>query len=251
MRILWNNLLVSTLTYTPSSEDANYPVENIFDVRLSRQFRTTGDTSEQIVIDAGAGNTLDMDSFSISGHNFTSAATVKIQANATDAWGAPTLDETMTYGPETMVAFFTGTDKRFWRLDIADAANPDTVIKIGRLMGTDYLQITKSTKRGMTEKINDTTQPYISGGGQYYATQGYRYRSYTFPFPYWTNTMRESIRTMLTAVQNTSPVVLVIDENNTDKIYPMYSIIGGDFSVTELQKSGYNWAGNLEFRQVF
>ena len=248
MRILYDSILDDTNLYTPVSENANYPIENIYNEKLSREYRTTGITAENIVIDAGVGNTLDADTFTISGHNFTSSATLKIQANATDSWGAPTLDTSITYGAETIATSFTGTDLRFWRFTMADATNTDGYLKMGRLMLGDYLQITKGASKRFMETINDTTSGYTSGGGQYYAVQGYRYRTYDLNFPYWSNSMRESIRTILASVQNVSPVVLIIDESNTDTLYPVYCIIEGDFNVTHLHD--YKWSGNLEFREV-
>jgi len=233
---------------TASSENANYPVENIYSPRLSKYFKTTGDTSENIVFDAGAGNTLQANTFTISGHNFTASATLKIQANASDAWGSPTLDESITYGAETIVTFFTLTDLRYWRFTMADAANPDTILKIGNVKLDEYLQITKGPARGLTEKIIDTTQEFYSGGGQHYATQGSRYRTYDLSFKYWENDMRESIRTMLASVQKNTPVVIIIDEDNTDKMYPCYCVIRGDFPVTEL--APYTWTSRLQFREV-
>jgi len=248
MRILWDNKLDDTMTYTPSSENPNYLVTNIYDTRLSRVWKTTGDTSENLVIDAGAGNTIEADTFTISGHNLTSAATLKIQANDTDVWTSPNLDQSITWLEGNIITFFTTTDERYWRFTMVDATNPDGVLDIGRLMLGEYLTITKGASKRLKETISDTTKGYISGSGQYYASQGYRYRTYDLNFPYWTEAMRQSIITMLDSVQNLYPVMLVIDENNMDKLLPCYCVILGDLVVTNLNV--YQWSSRLKFRQV-
>ena len=241
MRLIYSSQIDDTVTYTPVSENANYPVENIYSQRLSKKYRTTGDTAESIIMDAGLGNTIKANSFTIAGHNFTSAATLHIQANAADAWGAPTLDETITWAAETIAAFFTLTDLRYWRFTMVDAANTDTYLEMGNLKLAEYLQITKGPARGVTLKKTDTTQSFMSGGGQYFATQGYTVRNGSLNFPHWTNAVAATYETMLDAVINAVPVVMVIDENNMDIIFPIYCIIAGNYDKTELKNGSYGW----------
>lgn len=69
-------------------------------------------------------------------HNVSSGATVKIQGHTADAWGAPSLDETITWRAGTMFRYLTSAAKtyRYWRLKVeGDAANPDGWIGIGEL----------------------------------------------------------------------------------------------------------------------
>ena len=90
MRILYDSVIDSAVTLTPSSENANYPVENIYDGRLSKQFRTTGDTSENIVIDAGAGNTImasGQNGIMISNSNNNWVYSNRIGTDGTHNWG--------------------------------------------------------------------------------------------------------------------------------------------------------------------
>lgn len=120
-----------------NSENINYPLVNLFDSRLSRYFRTdSGTTTATIVFDAGAAITVN--SIDIAGHNISSGvSTLKFQGNATDAWGGPSVDETLTWVAGVINKDFTGGSYRYWRLHIIDAGNSDTFIKLGRVYGSN------------------------------------------------------------------------------------------------------------------
>ena len=76
---------------TVSSENAAYPKANLSDGNPAKPFKFTA-TTGNIVWDFGSAQSLDI--FAIIHHNLTAAlANVKIQGNATDSWGAPSLDQ--------------------------------------------------------------------------------------------------------------------------------------------------------------
>ncbi|KKK79861.1 hypothetical protein LCGC14_2829270, partial [marine sediment metagenome] len=53
MRIIYSNLL-DNYTLTESQEDANYPVENVQDIRLAKVWRTETASAASVVISAGS-----------------------------------------------------------------------------------------------------------------------------------------------------------------------------------------------------
>lgn len=76
-------------------------------------------------------------------HNVSAGATVKIQGHTADAWGAPSLDETITWRAGTMFHYVQAASKtyRFWRIVVSgDAANPDGWIGIGELYLGGYFE---------------------------------------------------------------------------------------------------------------
>ena len=115
MRILWDNEF-DKYTITANSEETGYPATNLNqDFTLAKKTRTTDDTAETWLIDAGVGNTIEMTCAAIGdGHNLTSGATIKFQGNATDSWGSPSIDEALTYAAGNIIKFFTGGSYRFW-----------------------------------------------------------------------------------------------------------------------------------------
>lgn len=134
--ILKTNETLFDAALSSNSENVNFPLTNLFDSRLSRYYRTdTGTTTATIVFDPGSAVTVN--SICIAGHNISSGATIKFQGNATDSWGAPTIDETLTWSSGVINKDFTGDTLEYWRLHIIDAGNTDTFIKIGRAYGSD------------------------------------------------------------------------------------------------------------------
>lgn len=76
-------------------------------------------------------------------HNVSPGATVRIQGHTSDAWGAPSLNETVTWRAGTMVHYIAAASKtyRYWRLVVeGDAANPDGYIGIGELYLGGYFE---------------------------------------------------------------------------------------------------------------
>ena len=101
MRVLYNNWVKSATTITPLSENPNYLFTDAWqDTRLTRYARTVDDDDQTFVIDLGSPRAVDY--CAILDHNFSSGATIKIQANATNVWTAPSVDITLTYAADNI-----------------------------------------------------------------------------------------------------------------------------------------------------
>ncbi|MCP3682363.1 MAG: hypothetical protein GY861_06695, partial [bacterium] len=134
---------VVNATITASSENPDYLFSTaLIDNRLSRVGQTLNDGSQWVkFVYSGA---VDVDTVAVLGNNFTSSATVKIQANATDVWTSPTVDQSLTYTKDNRRStelgrdvgvwsyqFSTTQSYRYWRLTVDDGSNLDTYIEIG------------------------------------------------------------------------------------------------------------------------
>jgi len=129
--IIKSNETCKDAILTANSNSINYPTTNILDSRLSRIFRTSSSTTAEIVFDCVTA--VSVDTIGIANHNITSSVTtLKVQGNATDSWGSPSVDETLTYNSGIITNDFTGGSYRYWRIQIIDATNPDGFIEIGR-----------------------------------------------------------------------------------------------------------------------
>ena len=71
----------------------------------------------------------------------------------------------------------------------------------------------------------DTTTRWMSKTGQLYSNEGITYKSYNFDIPLISDTNRQNLETMFDDVKGNEPILWVPDENNTDKIEPLYCII--------------------------
>ena len=224
MRALWNNEIIDA-TLTPSTENPNFEVENIQDTRLSRYFRTVLDAAQDIVIDAGGSTTASY--FAILNHNLSSGATIKLQGNNTDAWGAPAFDEALTWNVDMIVFNFTEVSYNFWRLYIDDPANPDNYIKIGHLYLGTFLQM-PYMKVDQVLTVKTMSKVKISESGQAYGDEKYSFRNPKINFPRISQTQRLAIQAMFDTVKNVRPFILLIWANELDFEKAVYCVIDQD-----------------------
>lgn len=116
IKFLSNNL-IDGATITPSTVDAQYPVANLNDERRTKTFRSTTN-ADNIVFDFGIAESVDSFAIVDNWQNGFRIATLTLEANGTDSWGAPaftttvTLDTTFGVGIKT----FTSESYRFWRV---------------------------------------------------------------------------------------------------------------------------------------
>jgi len=248
MRILWNNLLDD---YAPlaSSERTGFPATNAQHVFLSRLWRTLA-LDEYFTIDAGAGLTITADCALIAAHNLTAGATIHIQAHPTNDWGAPDLDETITWDAGNMVAYFASTTKRFWRFQLADAANPDGYIEVGRLAVGTFLQM-PPVEPGSALPSVTTTVVSTSITGQTYGDRGQMFLAPGFAFPIITQTERGYIEAMWREVEQVTPVFLDIWEDSPTVQRPIYCRIDQDkLDWQKAPEAGLLWSVQIAFMEA-
>jgi hypothetical protein len=145
---------VDTATITASSEVATLPAANVKQPWKTKVWRTTGDTSEWIKFNFGSAQTVR--ALVVVGHNLTSGATIKIQGNATDVWTAPSVDVTLTWNAANLV-YLWGSDQsyQYWRITLADAANPSGYLEIGRV----FLGPTTTPDRNFSSWAREVVDP--------------------------------------------------------------------------------------------
>lgn len=245
MRILWNNTATSA-TLSATTEDSDYPVENIQDIRTKKVYRSTDDDDERIVFSGSATASYVV----ILNHNFTSGSTIKIEGNNTDSWGSPSFSETITYNSGIMIHSFTEATYSFWSLSIDNASNPDTYIEVGFVFIGTYLQMPKM-KRDQTLPKNVDTYQKIGRGGNVFGGINYNYRNFGVNFNYLTNTQRQSINTMFETVGDVTPIILLpwTDRTFEDYIYCVISQKTLPFKRTDSQNKP--WSLSMNFREVF
>jgi hypothetical protein len=248
MRIIWNNVW-DTHEITANSEASGYPAANLQDISCEVVTRSTGDTSEWWKIGDGV-TKIKMSSFAIINHNFTSGATVTLQGNDTDSWGAPSKEEVITYNADIMTKFFTEGEYYYWRLLVADASNPDEYIEIGRLAGGEYLQM-PPIEPGLTyPKITTSTREFTVTG-QVYGDKGRIHRTPGFAFPIIEDDERVDIDEMFDGVHNIKPVVLIVYENSLDVLPALYCVIDQEELPWQKAEDRLAWSLSLKFREVF
>ena len=106
---------------------------------------------EEIIIDCGVATQSTM--WMITGHNFSAAAAVRIQANASNSWGAPSFDFAFPTITSFMINYadiesITAPNYRWYRLEISDPTNPDFYVSVGRLWAGTYITLSHNMDSG-------------------------------------------------------------------------------------------------------
>jgi len=113
---------------------ATYGFERLLDRNRMTGWKSTGDTSENIVIDAGGA--VQKQALILQDHNLTASATVIFEENPSDSWGAPSYTFTFPTITDPLILYFDEI-YQYSRINIADPSNPEAVIRINNLfLGT-------------------------------------------------------------------------------------------------------------------
>jgi hypothetical protein len=228
-------------------EVGNFDPENVQDIRLSRTFRTAVLTDAWIKIDTISG--IDASVAVIAGHNFTNAATIKIQGNDTDVWTSPTVDETMTWNADSIVHFFTEDNLRFWRFIVTDAANPDTYIEMGRLFLGTFYQVDEKPQRDFAEEIIDESRSGFSITGQAYVDIGIQRKEFSISMGTMQEATRQNILAVYASVGTHTPIFVIIDEDNLAVIPILYCLMMEALENRTI--AGYVWQDRaFAFREL-
>ncbi len=100
----------------------------IHDLDLATRWRSASPPADPETLTFDLGSPQAPDALILHGHNLSAGAAVRIQANSSDAWGAPPVDEAVTWRAGTMHRYLTTAPRsyRYWRLLIGgEAGNPD------------------------------------------------------------------------------------------------------------------------------
>jgi len=151
LRILWeiaSDGITSGNFSSSSDASADKAVINVKSDIIEQYWQSTGDTSEWVQWDAGAGKTIIMDTFALLQHNLTTSAVVKLYGYGTSSDSAPgTWVGVSVYATLTMPEDQDETNLiwsspalpvsgfRHWRMTIKDSTNADGYLRIGRLVG--------------------------------------------------------------------------------------------------------------------
>lgn len=176
-RLLWNNL-VDTGTLTVNSEDSDFPKENIRHPFRTKVARTAGITSEWFKWDLATAQSVTC--VALVNHNFDGSGTYKIQGNATDSWGSPSVDETITFNSGTMIKFFTGGSYRWWRLLMTNSSG--TYIEVGRPFIGSYYEFTRNFEISWNDVDVDPSRSSLTIGGQEHSNIQDMYRRINLSF---------------------------------------------------------------------
>ena len=249
MKILYDNHVTSA-TIDAFSENPDYDFDTALnDTRLSRVGRTVDDATQWIKFSFASA--VDVDYMLILAHNITSGATVKVQANATDSWGSPSIDTAMTYNSEYIIHAFSSTESyQYWRFYVDDSSNPDTYIEVGHIFLGEALEMPGFNRNSVIVK-NSNSVATKSISGSLYGDTRLKYKAASISFPSVTDTERGLINTFWDTVDVVRPFTMLIWESDLDVEPPIYCALTESLEWNKLEQDGLLWALGLEFEESF
>lgn len=262
MKII-RSINIKNATITALSENPLYNFDiALIDSRLSRYGQTLTDTAQWIKFEYSSA--IDVDIIGIFGNNFTTTATVKIQANTTDVWTSPSIDQALTYTKDGNASIdlerdvgvwshqFSSTQSyKYWRIYVDDSSNPDTYLKIGFIfMDEELVMPGMSVNQIFTSNTN--SKPITSTSGQTYGIKRLKFNGAAFNFPIVTETQKTAIDKFYYNVDIVEPYMCMVWEDSLDVQRPLYVVNTTlpEWGRVEVQ-GGLNWTYSNEIKETY
>lgn len=212
LRYVVTNVL-GTATISSSSEAAGLPDGNIVTSLVRQVTRTTNNKSQWWVFDAGAATGADV-AF-VGNHNFTANATVKVQANAADTWGSPSVDETLTIVqddqgnviPKTAKFWTSVQSYRYWRLLVEDLGNATSALQVGIFFAGRATEPSQNLSDGFQRRVVDPSRGRPTAGRQQYWNVRTPYLEFSYDVAYAPKAQRQEFEAIYNAVGKHAPFV--------------------------------------------
>ncbi len=214
-------------TISASSAVAGLPVANVAQEFVGKVWRSTADTGQWVKFDLETAQKVTM--LAIFGHNLTSGATIKLEANTTDSWALPPYSHTLTWNALAIVEFLDQT-YRWWRISIEDGANPDGYIEIGRICAGEYYEPAVNVVETVQKSLVDPSTVEESDGRNEWSVERTKYRTYEVQFWDIDATQQGELETMFRAVGITRPLVFALDPDEYPEEETIYCKIKGSLS---------------------
>jgi len=253
---------IENSTISVSSENPLYDFDTALnDSRLSRYGKTVDVNDEWIKFTYAAA--IDVDVVGIFENNFMPGATVKIQANATDVWISPSIDQALTYTKDDKASIDLGRDVgiwsyqfsstesyKYWRLSVDDPTNPDGYIKIGFIFTDESLDMPGMSVNQTFPIVSNSTVMF-STSGQAYGLKKLQINTASFNFPVITTAQKKEMEVFYYNTDLINPYMILVWENSLDVQRPLYAVTTKlpEFYRVEVS-GGVAWTCSKEIREV-
>ena len=101
-------------------------------------------------------------------HNSGAGGTYTLQGNATDAWGAPTVNQVLAGDANIRIAYIATQTLRYWRLVIDDPGNALGYGEVGIWFAGPYTQPTVSYAIGFTKQWEELSEVTVAISGAHF-----------------------------------------------------------------------------------
>jgi len=206
--------LILDATLTPSTENAQYPVENMQDARTTKVFRSTA-ASANVVVDFGSAKSVDTIAFKASSTGSIGwTGNLTLEMNATDSWGAPSFTTTITPNTTFNIGYknFATQTYRYARL----VATGSSYVEFSNFFLGAFTQLAdNSIDFGWSHSFNDLTKGSFNRYGQGFFDENLKQMDLSASFKYLNKTELATIQDMFLYHGISKPIWIVVDEDES------------------------------------
>lgn len=191
-----NPLFTPAPVLVGGSWQASLPLANLQDRRIHKVARSVDATTGSTQFDIDFGTARSIRVLALVGVNFTSAATVEVDAGTTQGAtgvrdGAALAAYPAGETPETLdgltlsyvLVLPAALSARWWRVKIVDTSNPAGYVEIGRLFAGPAYQPTINARYGLRQGFEDDSAAHNTDGGATILTERRVRRTVQFVLP--------------------------------------------------------------------
>lgn len=251
MRFFYNNYAdLGATSITSSSEGSTLVAANVQHKHKSKIWRSAeGNDEETITFDLGDAYTVT--STVLLGHNYASGYTIKSQGNDSDAWGSPSVNETLTFDAGAIGKTFTGGSYQYWRVYVdKNLADPIGELDLGRVFIGAYITLPQPSH--YNERTEDLSLSSRTVGGQLYSYEKPYYRVFNLEYNSMSETDYQLLKTLSETVGTHTPFFVQFDTTTplNEYVYVrLRSMIGRQYSHATCGGT-YYWRATLELEEL-
>ena len=216
---LYDNL-IDLATLTASSAATGFPGNNVKNPFRTKVWRTAGATAGTANLVINHGSAKAVTCVALVGYNWASApGTFNLEFNATDAWGAPSATESLTWAANptangnfgVIIKTFASKSYQYNRLNVVYAPGD---WNLGRIFIGTYFEPTYGYSPGWTSEYVDESVGQRTIGGQEHFDEIDQYREFGISFKIDSQAQWELFQTMINAVGVRKDLFVALDYNN-------------------------------------
>lgn len=158
----FSDSLIVDATLTPTTEAAEYPIENVQSEPVATTYRATSQSAQKILIDFAAPVTADL--FTVVNHNLTSAADITLRGGSSQDPDGSGFELVIPWARRNAWEQFDAEEWRYWSVTIDDSTNP-AVIEAGLLVIGEATELTRDFSFGAAKNRETVNQSLESEYG--------------------------------------------------------------------------------------
>lgn len=249
-RLAWDNPLTQSAIITSSSEATGWVDDNLANAARWKKWQSAlGTTDQWVKFDMGANKTLRV--FAAIDAVIHLGGTLKVQANATDVWTTPTVDQVLVVPTVDYTHVWTywlaaPVSLRWVRFYFTNTGAVNSQVSLGAAFAGTYLEPVRSiASAGLHVGVVDPSVQRYAMGGQRLASTKTMFHEVRGKFPVQKATARNTLRQAYKTIGASIPALLAVDPNDASLIF--YGTLGASFGSDHLGSD--LWDMPIEFTE--